>query len=65
MNELMKFDPATGEKQPYPSHAEQYRIYRGSIAWLFNPFTGERRNAMDVGTDCFGYGIVAELEKDK
>lgn len=58
MNELLKFDPATGAEKPYPSHAEQYRIYHGNVAWLFNPFTGQRRNAADVGSDCFGYAVT-------
>lgn len=57
-NDLMKYDPATGFERPYPSHAEQYRIYHGKVAWLFNPFTGERRDARDVGSDCYGYAIA-------
>lgn len=52
---LMTFDPATGETKPYPSHAEQWRQWHGySTAWLFNPWTGGRRNAGDVGTDVLG-----------
>jgi hypothetical protein len=51
---LMKFDPATGEENPYPSHAEQWRDYHGKAAWLFNPWTGQRRSALDVGSDAFG-----------
>ena len=54
-NDLMKYDPATGEEKPYPSHAEQYRIYHGSIAWLYNPWTGQPRDPRDIGSDCFGY----------
>lgn len=57
-NELMRYDPATGENKPYPSHDEQYRIYHGTVAWLFNPWTGKIRDARDVGSDCFGYAIV-------
>ena len=59
---LMKFDPQTGEPQPYPSHAEQYRIYHGKAAWLVNPWYGDRRHAMDIGSDCFGHGIRVESE---
>ncbi len=55
---LMKFDPKDGRPEPYPSHAEQYRIYHGSVAWLINPWTGRKRKAEDIGTDCFGYAIV-------
>ena len=52
---LMKFDPATGDANPYPSHAEQWRIFHGKgTAWLFNPWTGARRLAEDVGSDAFG-----------
>lgn len=56
-NGLMKFDPATGKKNPYPSHGEQWRVYNGCTAWLFNPFSGKKRDARDIGSDCFGYGI--------
>ena len=46
---LMKFDPATGDTKPYPSHAEQWREWHGyGTAWLFNPWTGARRSAGDV-----------------
>lgn len=54
---LMMFDPATGVERPYPSHAAQYRKYHGARAWLFNPWTGTRRDAYDVGSDVFGNGI--------
>lgn len=55
---LMKFDPATGAEKPYPSHAEQWRKYHGAEAWLFNPWTGTRRLAGDVGTDVFGLLVL-------
>jgi hypothetical protein len=51
---LMKFDPATGEERPYPSHATQWRNWHGIAAWLFDPWTGRRRNAHDVGSDVHG-----------
>jgi hypothetical protein len=51
---LMFFDPATGDSHPFPSHAEQYRKHCGKVAWLFNPWTGARRDARDVGSDTFG-----------
>jgi hypothetical protein len=53
----MTHDPATGEPNPYPSHATQWRHYYGSTAWLFNPWTGDRRDAQSVGSDTFGYLI--------
>ncbi len=56
---LMRFDPATGFDKPYPSHADQWREFHGkAMAWLFNPWTGGRRNAGDVGTDTFGLLIL-------
>lgn len=54
---MMVVDPATGGEKPYPSHAAQWREYHGKAAWLFNPWTGGRRNAMDVGSDTFGLAI--------
>jgi hypothetical protein len=56
--EVMKFDPATGVERPYPSHAGQWRAWNGDTAWLFNPWTGERRTAEDVGSDTHGLLIV-------
>ncbi len=58
-NALMKFDPATGEQRPYPSHAAQWRKWHGvGTAWLFDPWTGRRRDARDVGSDIQGLLIV-------
>ena len=57
-NILMKFDPATGEERPYPSHAAQWREWHGGTAWLFDPWTGRRRDARDVGSDVHGLLIV-------
>lgn len=59
---LMLFAPDTGEPRPYPSQANQWRIYHGNTAWLWNPWTGALRNAKDVGTDCFGYAVVPPEE---
>lgn len=55
---LMRFDPATGEPKPYPSHADQWREWHGKAAWLFNPWTGDRRLADDVGSDVLGFLIT-------
>ncbi len=54
----MKFDPATGDAKPYPSHAGQWRNYHGAMAWLFDPWSGRRRNAHDVGMDCYGLLVI-------
>ena len=60
---LMTFDPATGDTKPYPSHAEQWREWHGyGTAWLFNPWTGGRRSAGDVGTDVLGRLIQPPTE---
>ena len=50
-NALMKYDPITGEEKPYPSHAEQYRNYHGKLCWIYNPWTGIKRNAGDIYSD--------------
>lgn len=52
--ELMRFDPANGRPNPYPSHARQYRDFHGQVAWLYCPWTGTPRHALDVGSDVFG-----------
>ena len=58
-DDTMKYDPATGEQRPYPSHAAQWRRWHGlDCAWLFDPWTGRRRNALDVGSDINGRLIV-------
>ncbi len=51
---LMKYDPVDGSENPYPSSAKQYRSYHGKVAWLHNPWTGEKRNPLDIGSDVFG-----------
>lgn len=53
-DKLMLYDPANGSPRPYPSHAAQWRAYHGRDAWLFNPWTGTRRSAGDVGSDVSG-----------
>ena len=53
----MLYDTAYGMKNPYPSHATQYRKWHGHIAWLYNPWTGKRRHPMDIGSDVIGLAI--------
>lgn len=60
---LLKFDPATGNEKPYPSHPDQYRQHHGNVAWLFNPFTGKQRDARDVGSDAFGLLLQEEAQQ--
>ena len=59
---LMKYDPQSGDTLPYPSHAKQYREYHGCAAWLINPWTGEPRHALDVGSDVRGVSIYVSGE---
>jgi len=54
---LMVYDPATNEPHPYPSHAEQYRNFHGRLAWLYNPWTGKKRDPRDIGDDIYGRGM--------
>lgn len=54
----MQYDPATGWGNPEPSDASAWREFNGNYAWLFNPWTGERRDAGDVGSDTHGHLIV-------
>lgn len=60
---LMMHSPSTGDVAPYPSHAGQWRKYNGDTAWLFNPWTGTRRNAADVGSDPLGRAIRVDGEE--
>lgn len=60
---LMKYDPRDRTKNPYPSHASQFREYHGNDAWIYNPWTGEKRDTRDVGTDVLGCGIRVDSEK--
>lgn len=53
-SKLMKFDPVGGSRSPYPATAEIYRQYHGDVAWLFNPWTGKKRDPRDIGSDVLG-----------
>ncbi len=64
MKNLMKYDPATGVEKPYPSSPNEYREYHGKVAWLYNPYTGVQRNAMDVGSDILGLLLLDEEPKE-
>lgn len=58
--QLMKYSPDTGEERPYPSNAKQWREYHGRVAWLYNPWTGEKRDLRDIGSDVLGELIVPD-----
>jgi hypothetical protein len=61
-DDLMKYDPTTGTPHPYPSHAAQYRKWHGLVAWLYNPWNGEKRHPSDIGSDILGLLIVPPTE---
>ena len=57
---LMKYSPDTGEERPYPSNAKQWQEYRWRVVWLYNPWTGEKRDLLDIGSDVYGELIVPD-----
>lgn len=57
--DLMLYDPVTGKPKPYPSEAHQYRVHYGQIAWMFDPYTGSKRDPRDIGSDVFGLFLTA------
>lgn len=59
---LMKVDPAFGTPNPYPSEAQQWREWNGKVAWLYNPWTGNKRHPSDIGRDYDGLLIVPPCE---
>lgn len=65
---LMLYDPVTGESKPYPSNADQYREVNKDVAWMIDPWTGEKRTAQEIGVDVFGKNISrkenSELEQE-
>lgn len=54
----MIYDPATGWRRDGVTNADEWRKQNGACAWLFNPWTGDRRDARDVGSDTFGLLII-------
>ena len=62
---LMKYSPDTGEERPYPSNAKQWREYHGRVAWLYNPWTGEKRDPKDVGSDVYGEQLYDGVGDEK
>jgi len=60
----MKFDPETGLKIPSTT-PELYRENHTGVAWLYNPYTGDKRDSRDIGSDVFGLLMVAPDESIK
>ena len=59
---LMKYDPATGEHRPYPSNAHDWRKYHEATAWLYNPWSGDKRDPRDIDMDVNGLLIIPKGE---
>lgn len=53
---LMQFNPETGVEALEPIFAEAWRK-QNKGAWLFNPWTGVKREAIEIGDDVFGFRI--------
>ena len=60
-NALMMYDPTDRTPHPYPSHADQYRTWHGLTAWLYNPWSGDKRHPADIGSDVQGFLIALPL----
>lgn len=56
----MSYDPVTGKIAPQPSDPQEYREHHGLIAWLYNPYTGTKRDPRDIANDIEGILIVPE-----
>lgn len=54
LRDALVFDPATGKRMTSPVSADEYRMMNGQVAWLYNPWTGDKRDPRDIGTDVFG-----------
>jgi len=59
---VMRFDPADGTPKPSPDYAKPWRSYHGNLAWLYNPWSGVARDAIDVGNDVYGYLITPSFK---
>lgn len=59
----MSYSPATGERYPYPSNANEWRRAYGRTTWTFNPWSGKRRMPEDVKSDPFGFAIIPPGEE--
>jgi ankyrin repeat protein len=48
------FDPATGDRLNASVTAPDWRKANRLLAWLFDPYSGARRSADQVASDCYG-----------
>lgn len=53
----MFYSPDTGEFGAQPRIAQEWRDWHGSVAWLYNPWTGSSRDPRDIGSDVYGHLI--------
>lgn len=62
-NKPMRYDPVNGfliisSDESIITDPVKYREYHGHVAWLYNPWTGQKRDARDIGSDTFGHLII-------
>lgn len=53
----LKYCPLHGTPGPTFTEAHRYRQALSTVAWSFNPWTGERRDGRDMRRDPLGYLI--------
>lgn len=56
----MEFDPATGERNPKITDAAEWRLKNNRTPWLYNPWTGELREAWKIGQDSQGLFVMPD-----
>lgn len=58
----MLFDPYYGTPDPTPNIATEWRKVIDR-PWIFNPWTGTPRNALDLDSDLYGHLILPPGEQ--
>lgn len=56
---VFSYSPATGE-HIYPGDPEKWIKMHPGLAWLFDPWSGDVRSAVEVGADTFGEELVVQ-----
>ena len=60
--EPMRYDPVTGDDEPYPRLASEHRFKYWLAIWHFNPWTGSPRAIRDVEADPLGLGLQPKIQ---
>ena len=58
----MNFSPDYGKADVYPKKAQEWREFHGDVAWIYNPWTGDKRDPRDIGSDVLGLLIIPPNE---